>query len=244
VSFDALRDDAERDQGRTKRLAGSYIVALVVLAAFLGVGAAFGGQIKKQLVEEEVDVKFVPPEPPKAPPPPPPPPPKVANKQPPPQGAKRDAPPTELPSGPPAEGDPNHAKEALPIGDENGCLGCTGNAPAPKPTVTAPPEPPAPPPPPVVQVAEASTQPVPLTKSMPAYPEDARKQGIEAVVVVKFIVSENGQVEEPRVIKGHPLFDEIVLAAVRSWTFQPATLDGKTVRMVRMVKIPFRLKHT
>ena len=61
---------------------------------------------------------------------------------------------------------------------------------------------------------------------------------------MKFIVSENGQVEEPKVIKGHPLFDEIVLAAVRTWTFQPATLDGKTVRMVRMVKIPFRLKHT
>ena len=79
---------------------------------------------------------------------------------------------------------------------------------------------------------------------MPAFPEDARKQGIEAVVVVKFTVSEEGAVEDLKIVKGHPLFDEVVLAAVRTWTFEPATLDGKTVRMTRMVKIPFRLKST
>jgi len=95
-----------------------------------------------------------------------------------------------------------------------------------------------------MQVAEVSTQPVPRSKSMPAYPEDARKQGIEAVVVVKFVVTEDGRVEDARIVKGHPLFDDAVLASVRDWTFEPATLDGQAVRMVRMVKIPFRLKHS
>lgn len=79
---------------------------------------------------------------------------------------------------------------------------------------------------------------------MPSYPDSARKQGIEALVVVKFVVGESGDVENAEVVKGHPLFDDIVLAAVRLWTFEPATLEGKAVRMVRMVKIPFRLKHT
>ncbi len=244
MSFDALREDEDRDKGRAKRLAGSYVAALVVLTAFLGVGIAFGGQIRKQVFEEEVDVKFVPPEPVKAapaPPPPPPPPPKVA-KAAPPKGEKRDAPPTELPSGPPAEGDPNHAKEEVVVGEANGCVGCTGT---PAKAVTAKPvEAPRPPPAPPVQVAEVSTPPIPIHKAMPAYPEDARKQGVEAIVVVKFIVNELGRVEEPRVMKGHPLFDELVLAAVRTWTFQPATIDGQAVRMVRMVKIPFHLRHT
>lgn len=249
MSLDWGRGD-ERDAGRAKRLAGSTVTALVVVAGMLAVGIAFGGQIKKQVFEEEVDVKFVPPEAPKpAPPPPPPPPPppapKIASKSPPPLGSKVDAPPTEIPKEAPKEGDPNRAVAEGPQGegDPNGVVGGTGRGGggavvAPTPTVAAPPAPPAPP----MQIAEVSTAPVPRSKSMPAYPDDARKQGIEAVIVVKFIVTETGAVEDIKILKGHPLFDAAVLASVQSWTFDPATLEGKPVRMARMVKIPFRLK--
>jgi len=163
-----------------------------------------------------------------------------------PKGAAHDAPPTELPKGPPEEGDPSRAKAEEAYGDPNGVVGGTGRGGggAPAPVVTAAPPPPPPPAPPIMQVAEVSTQPVPRSKSMPAYPEDARKQGIEALVVVKFVVTEDGHVEDARIVKGHPLFDDAVLASVRDWTFEPATLDGQAVRMVRMVKIPFRLKHS
>ena len=231
------------DAGRAKRLAGSYITALVLVAILLGVGIAFGGQIKKQVFEEEVDVKFVPPEAPKAPPPPPPPP-RMAAATPAALGQRRDAPPTELPKEAPREGNPDNATPAGPAGegDPNGVIGGTGRGGVAKPVETAPPAPPAPPQP-VYQIAEVSTPPVPMSKAMPAYPDEARKQGIEAVVVVKFIVGENGQVEDIKIVKGHPLFDAAVLEVVRGWTFQPATLEGKVVRMARMVKIPFRLKQ-
>ena len=244
----------EADTGRAKRLAGSYAVAAGLVAAVLVIGVVFGGQIKKQVLEEEVNVKFVPPEPVKAAPPPPPPPPPApkiaAATQRPKLGSVTDAPPTELPKGPPAEGDPNKPKEEGPVGegDPNGCSGpgCTGRAgpaPAPKPVETAPPAPPPPPAPPL-QVAEVSTPAMITSKTMPAYPEDARKQGVEAVVVVKLIIDEAGKLEDVKIAKGHPLFDDVVLAAIRTWTFEPATLDGKPVRMAKLVKIPFRLKAT
>lgn len=247
MSLDAWKRGEAEDDGRAKRLAGSYVAAAVLVAALLGAGIAFGGQIKKQVFEEEVEVKFAPPpEPVKAPPPPPPPPPpKAALKGgPPPLGAKHDAPPTEIPKDAPKEGDPNKATAEVPFGegDPNGVVGGTGRGGG---GTVAPPEPPPappPPPPPPMQVAEVSTPPVPIAKTMPAYPEDARKQGIEAIVVVKFVVGEDGRVEDPKVVKGHPLFDELVLAAVRTWTFTPATLEGRPVRMTRLVKIPFRLK--
>ena len=95
-----------------------------------------------------------------------------------------------------------------------------------------------------MQVAEVSTPATITSKTMPAYPEDARKQGIEAVVVVKVIIDEAGRLEDVKIAKGHPLFDDVVLAAIRTWTFEPATLDGKPVRMAKLVKIPFRLKAT
>lgn len=249
MSLDAWGRGEEADAGRAKRLAGSYVAASVLVASVLAAGVVFGGQIKKQVFEEEVDVKFVPPEPAKpAPPPPPPPPPppapKMAARAAPPLGSKQEAPPTELPKSAPDEGDPSRAKPEGPAGegDPNGVVGGTGRGGyVPKP-VEVPPAPAAPPAP-VMQIAEVSTPPVAVDKSMPAYPEEARKQGIEATVVVKFVVGEDGQVEDLKIVKGHPLFDEVVLAVVRAWTFRPATLEGKPVRMARMVKIPFRLKH-
>ena len=247
---DWSKAEDQGDAARAKRLAGSYVAALVLVAAVLGVGIVFGGKIKKQVLEEEVTVKLVPPEPVKAapPPPPPPPPPKAALRvaNPGPKGGAHDAPPTELPKGPPEEGDPNHAKAEEEAGDPNGVVGGTGRGggvPVSKPVEVAPPPPP-PPPAPMVQVVEAATPPIARSKSMPAYPEEARKQGIEALVVVKFVVTEDGRVQDARIVKGHPLFDEVVLASVREWSFEPATLDGHAVRMVRMVKIPFRLKHS
>jgi len=44
---------------------------------------------------------------------------------------------------------------------------------------------------------------------------------------VKFVVGDSGQVEDVKIVKGHPLFDEVVLAAVRGWTFEPATARGQ-----------------
>lgn len=238
----------ETDAGRTKRLAGSYVAASAVVVVALGVGVVFGGTIKKQVFEEEVEVKFVPPEPAKTPPPPPPPPPppmKIAIRTRGALGARREAPPTAMPTTAPEEGDPNRPRDALPEGegDPNGCAGCTGKGGGGLEAPPAPPPPePEPTPAPVLQVVEVTTPPVAVARAMPGYPTAARKQGVEAVVVVKLVIDAAGRVESAKVLRGHPLFDEAVLAAVRDWTFIAATLEGKPVRVARVVSIPFRLK--
>lgn len=255
MSLEDWRSGEQGERGRASRLAGSYVAAAAVVAALLGVGVAFGGRIKKQVFEDEVDVKFVPPppEPVKAAPPPPPPPPprkaappKVASASPAALGEHKDAPPTEIPKARPDEDDPSRAKaeSQLGEGDPDGVIGGAGRGGA-GPVPSAPvPEAPAPFVAPVLQIAEVSQPPVALSKAMPAYPEGARTQGIEALVIVKFVITETGEVERITIVKGHPLFDDVVLRAVRSWTFRPALLEGKPVRMARMVKIPFRLKAT
>lgn len=137
VSFDAWGKGEKQDGERAKRLLASYVTASILVAALIGVGVAFGGQIKRE-VEDVVNVKFAPrPPEPKAPPPPPaaPPPmqvkPKLKAKSegpPPPLGPKVDAVPTELPKARPLEGDPTSALKAVEFGqgDPNGCVGCTG----------------------------------------------------------------------------------------------------------------------
>ncbi len=88
-------------------------------------------------------------------------------------------------------------------------------------------------------IDENVTPPVAVSRAMPTYPENARDQ--EATIVVKFVVSENGAVLGPRVLKGHPLFDAAVLAAVAQWKFKPAVFEGRPVAVYRVVSIPFVL---
>lgn len=251
MKFESLTT-ADSDPGRKKRLAVGYIGALVVLSGVLIAGAVFGGQIQQRVFEEKVDVKLVkrvetPAPPPPPPPPPPPKPKKVALAPGPAALGNATAPPKEIPKELPTEGDPNKPKEATEhfdgTGDPNGTRGGKGQggttpppAAVPQATVAE-----APPPPPDV-ATENPTPPIAIHKSMPAYPEEARKQGIEAIVVVKFTVNEEGAVEDIVVIRGHDLFDAAVKAAVATWTFHPAMLEGKPLRMRRMAKIPFRLR--
>lgn len=76
------------------------------------------------------------------------------------------------------------------------------------------------------------------------YPERARKAGIEGRVVVQFIVTENGKVEEPRVIRGiGGGCDEEALRVVKQAEFQPGQQRGQPVRVQYSLPIVFRLQN-
>ncbi len=249
VSLEAWSNGDPRDAGRARRLLFSYVAASIVVAALLAVSVVFGGQIRKQVFDEPVDIKFVPPaERKEPPPPPPPPPPPLARKAkarsegpPPPLAARVDATPTELPKAKPPETDPSAAVTSVPFGqgDPNGCVGCTGKPGGGGgfPDASAPRTPSRP-----YQVAEVTTAPVAISKTMPSYPDEARKQGVDTVVIVKFVVTENGDVEDVTVVRGHPTLDAVVVQAVTTWKFTPGTLDGTRVRVVRLMKFPFHLR--
>jgi TonB family protein len=77
------------------------------------------------------------------------------------------------------------------------------------------------------------------------YPEMARRAGIEGRVYVQFIVNENGDVEDPRVIRGiGGGADEAALAAVREAKFKPGVQRGRPVRVQYSLPIVFRLSNS
>jgi TonB family protein len=73
------------------------------------------------------------------------------------------------------------------------------------------------------------------------FPPQARKAGIQGVVIVEAIVDQEGCVRHPRVLKGVPSLDGAALAAVQSWTFQPARLEGEVVAVHYVLSVPFKL---
>lgn len=75
------------------------------------------------------------------------------------------------------------------------------------------------------------------------YPELARRAGIEGRVYVQFIVNEQGQVEDPQVIRGiGGGADEEALRVVRQAEFKPGMQRGRPVRIQYSLPISFRLE--
>lgn len=77
-----------------------------------------------------------------------------------------------------------------------------------------------------------------------AYPEAAKRAGIEGRVTVEFIVSETGSVLCPKVIRGiGGGCNEAALDAVSKAKFSPGMQNGKPVKVQYSLPIVFRLQN-
>lgn len=94
-----------------------------------------------------------------------------------------------------------------------------------------------------VQIPEEAVPPVALERPMPAYPDGARRSGVQAEVVARVVIDEDGTVSAVEILRGHPDFDALVRDALRHWRFQPATVDGRALAVYQIVRVPFRLEN-
>ncbi|MFA6955701.1 MAG: energy transducer TonB [Thermoanaerobaculia bacterium] len=75
-----------------------------------------------------------------------------------------------------------------------------------------------------------------------AYPKRAREVGIQGVVIVEAVIGRDGRVKSVRVLKTLPLgLEEAAVAAVKQWTFKPATLEGKPVDVLYTLAVNAKL---
>ena len=79
-----------------------------------------------------------------------------------------------------------------------------------------------------------------LLRSRPAYPEQARAQHLEGVVLLLVSVDANGRVTNASIRQscGHGMLDRAALEAVRSWRFSPAR-QGEN-KVPANVEVPIR----
>jgi protein TonB len=107
---------------------------------------------------------------------------------------------------------------------------------------------PPPPPEPVSQapiiyrVGLDVAAPKKLSAPSPAYPEPARRAGLEGVVVLECRIGTTGAVSEVTVLRGAPLgMTEAAVDAVRTWRFEPAEVDGRDVEVLYVLTVSFTL---
>jgi TonB family protein len=88
----------------------------------------------------------------------------------------------------------------------------------------------------------AISEPEKIEGPNPSYPEDARRAGVQGVVVLETVIDESGRVAEVEVLKGAPLgLTEAAAEAVRQWLFKPAVLEGQPVAVRYVLTVKFRL---
>lgn len=74
------------------------------------------------------------------------------------------------------------------------------------------------------------------------YPSEAEENGIEGVVIVQFIVDQEGKVSDAQVISGpKELWEEAVRVISKSGTWTPAIQNGRMVKSYKKQPIVFKL---
>ena len=74
------------------------------------------------------------------------------------------------------------------------------------------------------------------------YPETARRAGVEGNVDIVFVVDEMGNVQDARVVRGHPALDEEALRVIREAKFTPGMQRGRPVKVHMNQRIVFALR--
>jgi protein TonB len=101
----------------------------------------------------------------------------------------------------------------------------------------------APPPPArVVRIGGQIAQPRIIRKVEPVYPDLAIQSRIGALVILEAEVDVRGHVKNVKVLRGHPLFDESAMQAVKQWRYQPLLLNGEPTGFILTVTVTFNLR--
>jgi protein TonB len=99
------------------------------------------------------------------------------------------------------------------------------------------------PPPRVVRVGGQLVAPKLVRKVNPVYPPLALQARASAVVILEAHVDTRGHVKSVKVLRGHPLFDEAALEAVRQWRYKPLLLNGEPTEFILTATIIFNLQQ-
>jgi TonB family protein len=92
-----------------------------------------------------------------------------------------------------------------------------------------------------VSIIDSSKQPKNIKYVNPVYPEAARKNGIQGVVILEAKIDETGRVIDALILRSIPALNQAALNAVRQWTYQPLIIDGKPSKAVFTVTVNFGL---
>ena len=95
----------------------------------------------------------------------------------------------------------------------------------------------------LVRVGGQIKEPRKVRNVAPVYPDLAVQSRVSALVILEAEIDTRGQVRAVRVLRGHPLFDDAAITAVKQWRYQPLLLNGEPTAFIVTVTMNFNLQQ-
>lgn len=92
-----------------------------------------------------------------------------------------------------------------------------------------------------VRVSQGVTQGLLIRKVSPTYPPLARQARIQGSVLLQAEISKGGDIENLRLISGHPMLAPAAIEAVKQWKYKPYILNGEPVEVETQITVNFTL---
>src|SRR6266436_5804175 len=75
----------------------------------------------------------------------------------------------------------------------------------------------------------------------PAYPEIARRAGVQGIVRLQVHATKDGRIEVDKILSGSPTLADAAIAAVKKWRVRPFSTGGRPVDVISTVTFNFQL---
>ncbi|MBZ5681242.1 MAG: energy transducer TonB [Acidobacteriia bacterium] len=92
-----------------------------------------------------------------------------------------------------------------------------------------------------VRVSQGVSTGLLIRKVNPNYPPLARQARIQGTVVLQAEISKSGDIQNLRLISGHPMLAPSAIEAVKQWKYKPYLLNGEPVEVETTVQVNFTL---
>jgi protein TonB len=93
-----------------------------------------------------------------------------------------------------------------------------------------------------IRVSQGVTRGMVINKTEPKYPKIALAAHVAGVVLLKAVISKDGEVKELQVVSGHPLLAPAALDAVKQWRYRPYLLSGEPVEVETNITVTFQIE--
>lgn len=95
-----------------------------------------------------------------------------------------------------------------------------------------------------IHLSFGMTKPEVIHQVQPRYSEQARRAGVQGMVIVEAVIDEQGNVTNVRLIRGLPMaLDQAAMQAVQQWQFKPARLNGHPVKVFYTLTVNFTIQR-
>jgi protein TonB len=89
----------------------------------------------------------------------------------------------------------------------------------------------------ILPFMDGMTRPQLLSMIEPEYTREARDANVKGLFVAKCVITTHGTLQRCRVVKGLPMMDQAVLAAIAQWRYSPVVYQGKPVAVDYVIQV-------